>query len=294
MKNVPEPFTNIELPIIADGAMGTQLMASGFNWEDGLERLNIEHPEVIAEIHRSYIKAGAQLLTTNTFGATPYRLTSNGMERNYREINRSAVDRARNAGPDDTKVAFSLGPCFNPDVEIDDNRYQGLLGNYHAQLEIGLERGIDLVLIETVIRPEEANAAIQAARDLNKTIPIWLTLAVQTTEDGVYTYSGVPVKDLMSKLNLKELSAFGVNCGEGFEAAVDQVNEISSLVDLPMIANPSAGLPEQTDDGVEFPITPDEAAWFAEGLKDQGVSVIGGCCGTTPEHIAAINKQLKG
>lgn len=279
-------------PVLLDGGMGTQLQDSGL--EDGApgELWNLENPEAVLRTHTAYAHAGARMLTTNTFGGTRPRLDMHGLGDRILEVNRSAAQIARSvANEHGLLVAGGLGPTgelMAPLGALTGEQVQSLFAEQIAAL---VEGEIDLVLVETLSDLAEADAVLAAAREVAPDLPVMVTMSFDT---NLRTMMGVRPADAVVHLAAAGADAVGANCGRGpaeMEIIATEMAEVrpSSLL---LAAQSNAGLPQVVGDHFEYDATPDDLAVHARRLSDLGIDLVGGCCGSTPAHIAAIRTVL--
>jgi 5-methyltetrahydrofolate--homocysteine methyltransferase len=278
--------------LVADGAMGTMLIAEGLKIGDCPEYLNLARPELISKIARSYAEAGAQIIHTNTFGGSALKLASYGLDGKTEEINGRAVESAKNAAGDNAYVSGSCGPSGKILMPYGDTQPGAIYDSFKRQIAAMIEAGIDILTVETMVDIEEAKLAIKAARDISKDIPIMATMTFDSTADGFFTIMGVTIPRAASELKDAGADLVGSNCGNGSENMVRIAEEFKKVSDIPIIIQPNAGLPELKDGTAVYNENPEFMAGKARQLFETGVSVIGGCCGTTPEHIRAIRKMV--
>ena len=278
--------------LVSDGAMGTQLFSRGLKGGESPETLNLSHPEYLQEIAREYREAGADIVHTNTFGGSPVSLAGFGLDDRTEEINRRAVEAARRGVAGQALVAGSCGPSgtiLQPFGEADpDEVYAG----FKRQLQALIAAGVDAVTVETMTDLNEAVLAIKAAREVSPTIPIIATMTFDDTPRGFYTIMGVDIPTGMAGLATAGADVIGSNCGDGLEKMIRIAPLLKAAGSLPVIIQSNAGQPEMTADG---PLWPESPQFFADRIGElvtAGVSIIGGCCGTGPEHIRAIRQVL--
>jgi 5-methyltetrahydrofolate--homocysteine methyltransferase len=278
--------------VLLDGGMGTLLQENGLDDGGSGELWNIDRPDVIAKIHEAYAEAGARILTTNTFGGTRPRLEMHGLADRLHEVNRAgaaiATEVARRHG---ILVAGDLGPTgelLAPLGVLEPGDVRALFEEQLAGLADG---GIDVVLIETMSDLGEVTAAIDAARAVVPDAPVIATLSFDT---NLRTMMGVRPADAVTALGELGVDAVGANCGRGpeeMEAIAEQLTQ-ARADGLLVVAQSNAGLPVLVGDRFEYDASPDELAVHARALKDLGVDLIGACCGSTPAHIAAMDRAL--
>src|SRR5436305_182059 len=288
-------------PLLCDGAMGSLLYARGITYEKCFDALNLSQPELISSIHREYINAGAQIIETNSFGANRAKLEAYNLEGQVRDINRSAVRLAREArevSGQPVFVAGAVGPTGRPLQAPDEHRLSELRAIFREQIEALLEGGADLLILETFSSLAELRQAVLAAQEAGG-VPIVAQMSFY--EDG-HTLSGQSPARVAAVLNDLGVNVMGTNCSVGPAATLDVMQEMISAVkqlgdDLqatPALfsAQPNAGLPARIGNRFFYMATPDYFADYALRFAQAGVHLIGGCCGTTPRHIAAMRKAL--
>lgn len=279
-------------PVLLDGGMGTLLQDSGL--EDGApgELWNLENPDAVRAAHAAYADAGARLLTTNTFGGTRPRLDLHGLGDRVGEVNRTAAQLARSVADErGLLVAGDLGPTGELLAPLGTLTRKEAQALFAEQLVALVEGGIDLVLIETLSDLGEADAALAAAREVAPDLPVAVTMSFDT---NVRTMMGVRPGDAVSHLAAAGADAVGANCGRGpgeMELiAAEMVHARTG--ELLLVAQSNAGLPQVVGDHFEYDATADEMAAHASRLAELGIDLVGGCCGSTPAHIAAMSATL--
>jgi 5-methyltetrahydrofolate--homocysteine methyltransferase len=243
-------------------------------------------------IARRYLDAGADIIQTNTFGASPHKLALYDLERKVGEINRNAVLAVRSVVGDQAYVSGSCGPSgkiLRPYGDIDP---EDLYDGFREQVESLISAGVDCVCVETMIDPAEATLAVRAAKEVSPAIPVMATMTFDATARGFYTIMGTTIEQAVRQLREAGADVIGSNCGNGIEKMVEIAREFRKCTDFPLIIQSNAGLPEMEDGLPVYGETPEFMADKAGELIAAGVSVIGGCCGTTPEHTRAIRKMV--
>ncbi|WP_107772866.1 homocysteine S-methyltransferase family protein [Nocardioides sediminis] len=282
----------VDRPVLLDGGMGTLLQDRGL--EDGApgELWNLDNPDAVRAAHEAYAEAGSRVLTTNTFGGTRPRLDMHGLGDRLAEVNRSAARIARSVADEHgLLVAGDLGPTgelLEPLGTMTPADAQEL---FAEQLTALVEGGIDLVLVETLSDLGEADAALAAARQAAPDLPVVVTLSFDT---NVRTMMGVRPGDAVAHLAAAGADAVGANCGRGPEEMELIAAEMAQVRPrgLLLVAQSNAGLPHVVGDHFEYDATPDDLAEHAARLAGLGIDLVGGCCGSTPAHIAAIRATL--
>jgi len=276
--------------LVLDGAMGTMLQNKGMQPGQCPELYGVEHPEVLSDIHYQYAQAGSDIVQSNTFGGSRYKLAEYGLEDRVYEINAEAVSIARKACQGKALVAASIGPSgklLRPMGDVDfDDLYQA----FSEQMIACEKAGADLISIETMTDIGEMRAALIAAKQ-NTNLPV---IAHMTFENGGRTMMGTdPLTALIIMEALQPL-AIGANCSGGARELLPVIETMGRYSSIFLSVEPNAGLPQLIEGETVFPDTPEEMAEYALKLRDAGANIIGGCCGSTPEHIQAIASVLKG
>ena len=278
-----------EKPLLLDGAMGSLLLARGMKRTERSESWNLSHGEVVREIHRSYFDAGSNVVLTNTFGA-------NGLfhdEAELRQIVTAAVGHARAAAessgaPQEKFVALDIGPCGQLVAPLGEMSPEKARELFAQVVRFGAEAGADLVFIETMYDLTETVSALEAAK-ANCPLPVF----VSNNYSGQGTLmTGADPKEVVARLSDLSADAVGMNCSMGAEGLAPLAEEYLRLTDLPVIFKPNAGLPEIVDGVAVYKTTPETFAQQTAAVARKGVRCVGGCCGTTPAHIAALAKAL--
>ena len=279
-------------PVLLDGGMGTLLQDSGLGDGDPGELWNLENPDAVRAAHAAYAEAGARVLTTNTFGGTRPRLDMHGLGDRLVEVNRDAARIARSVADEHgLLVAGDLGPTGELLAPLGTMTPEEAQGLFAEQLTALVEGGIDLVLVETLSDLGEADAALAAAREVVPDLPVVVTMSFDT---NVRTMMGVRPGDAVSHLAAAGADAVGANCGRGPEEMEVIAAEMAQVRphDLLLVAQSNAGLPQVVGDHFEYDATPDDLAAHAARLAGLGIDLVGGCCGSTPAHIAAMRATL--
>jgi len=283
-----------ERPYLLDGAMGTQLLAKGVSPEQNLDGVNLSDPALVAEIHRAYIDAGADIIETNTFGANRYKLAEHGLADRLAEINQTAVTIARRViegSFKDVLLAGSVGPLGVRLAPLGRVKRHEARAAFREQIEALVTAGVDLLALETISDLWEMEEAVKAARAIAPDIPI---VAMMTFTRDDLTLLGNRPDAVARRLVGLDVDVIGVNCSGG-PAQVLRITMMMRQVspDALLAASPNAGWPEASAEGrVFYPATPDYYGKYAVGLAEAGACIVGGCCGTTEEHIAAMRLAL--
>ncbi|MBI2886003.1 MAG: bifunctional homocysteine S-methyltransferase/methylenetetrahydrofolate reductase [Chloroflexi bacterium] len=278
-------------PLLADGAIGTLLYAEGVDYHRCFEELNLSQPNLVQGIHRRYITAGAELIETNTYGGNRIKLAAHGLEGRVRDINYAGAKVAREArevSGEPVYVAGSMGPSglsLRPGVSL---KPEALAAAFQEQAEALLEGGVDLLIFETFTDAEELALAVRAARGVSD-LPI---IAQVTLTEDLKTLAGQDVAAVVRALEGLEVDVLGANCTIGPQGVLDVVTAMAGLTSKHISAMPNAGLPRYQEGRYFYLSTPQYFAEYAGRFLRAGVRIIGGCCGTTPQHIRAMREAL--
>jgi methionine synthase / methylenetetrahydrofolate reductase(NADPH) len=283
-----------ESVLLCDGAMGTMLYARGVFINRCFDELNLSSPALVEEVHQEYLRAGADIIETNTFGANRYKLVRHGLEDKVAEINRVAVGIARRAIETvhrDALVAGSVGPLGNPLQSLDPLSLADLRVIYAEQIQGLVDGGIDLLMVETIARREEMEAAIRAAREIAPDLPIVAQMSFN--EDG-RTVRGDDAGDLADWMRAIGADVVGANCAIGPKPMLECLEAMSRRGDFMLAAQPNAGTPQWFEGRYIYFSSPEYMAEYARRfIMSCGVRIIGGCCGTTPDHIRAMSATVR-
>ena len=286
-----EPFLEkIESrPMICDGAMGTMLYAKGIPLTRCYDELNLSSPQLVKEIHLAYVKAGAEILETNTFGASRPRLEKYNQADKLREINLAGARLAREVAGDDLYVAGSVGPLGIRLEPLGSTSREEAREAFGEQIAALAEGGVDLLIVETMSDPSEAHQALLAARDVSS-LPVVVQMTVQ--EDGSTPIGALP-EDFARKLDDWGADLIGLNCSVGPAAILEALEIMAAVTGRKLSAQPNAGMPRTVQGRNIYLCSPDYMAGYARRFIQCGVRLVGGCCGTTPEHIKAIKAAVR-
>jgi 5-methyltetrahydrofolate--homocysteine methyltransferase len=275
--------------LIFDGAMGTMLQKKGLRLGENPEVLNINKPDIIEEIHREYIDSGANVITTNTFGANELKLKLCNLE--VEEVINAAIEIAKGAkGNSDTYIALDIGPIGELLEPMGTLSFDRAYEIFKRQVVQGVKSGADLILLETMTDLYELKAAILAVKE-NSELPVFCTM---TFEENLRTFTGCSPEAMVLVLEGLGVDALGVNCSLGPKQLKPIIEEICSLAHIPVMVQPNAGLPTLSiGNETKYDVTKEEFADTLCSFIDSGVRVIGGCCGTTPEYIKELCSRVK-
>jgi 5-methyltetrahydrofolate--homocysteine methyltransferase len=278
--------------IVGDGALGTMLMQRGLKSGEPPESYNLTKPQILEEIASLYLDAGAEIISTNSFGASPLRLQQFSLDGQMETINRRAVEAVRSAVGNKAYVSGSVGPSGKMLRPLGNADPGDISSSFRRQLSALLEAGIDMVCVETIMDLNEAALAIEAARSLDSGIPIMATATFNSNPQGFFMLTGASVKDAAAALERAGANIVGSNCGEDSTQMVQIAREFRQHAHVPVAIQSNAGMPVASETGLIYPETPDFVAAKAVELLDLEVQIIGGCCGTNPDHIRAIRKVV--
>jgi methionine synthase / methylenetetrahydrofolate reductase(NADPH) len=271
--------------ITADGGMGTRIYEAGVVFSANYEELCLSRPDLIRRVHEDFVSAGAQLIETNTFGANSVRLARHGLDDKVRDINAAAVRIAREAGGTKAYVAGAIGPSGLLLDELVDKAPQ-LREAFRAQAEALAEASVDAIVVETMRQPMEMWIALDAVREATRGSTIAL-IAQVSIDDDLAMADGTPILAMAEQIKACGADVIGVNCSTGPQDVFAAVEKIIGL-GVPISAMPNAGLPRRVDDRLMYVATPEYFGLAARRMFKLGVRIVGGCCGTTPDHIRRI------
>ena len=280
--------------LVGDGALGTMLLDRGLPPGQPPEALTLTRPELLEEIARLYLEAGADLLETNTFGGSPLKLALHGLEDETEAVNREAVRAVRRVADARAYVAASVGPCGRLLEPYGDVGSDAVYASFRRQIEALVAAGADCVCVETMTDLAEASLAVRAAKDVAASIPVLATMTFDATRRGYFTIMGVSVAAAAAGLEQAGADAIGSNCGNGVEHMIAIAREFRAASRLPLVIQPNAGLPRSIGSRATYDEAPAFLADKARELATIGVAIIGGCCGTTPEHVRALRAMVDG
>ncbi len=283
---------------ILDGAMGTQLIARGVEPGRCNDWLNVEMPAMVMEIHRAYFDAGSDAVIANTFGANRYALARHGCADKVFQINQAGAQVARKAAGDERYVLGDIGPTGDFLEPLGTLRVDDVREAYIEQVKGLVEGGVDGLIIETMTALDELEVAIDAARSAGGGLPVFASMSFDKGA-GFRTMMGVDILTAVSKMVSLGVDAVGFNCGT---ASLDEYIDLSKAciaaaepanAKVQLFAEPNAGKPELVDGEATYRVTPEEFAAACANIREAGIHILGGCCGTTPDHIRTMAQTLK-
>ncbi len=284
---------------ILDGAMGTQLFARGVEPGRCNDWLNVEQPHIVLDVHRAYLDAGVDAIITNTFGANRYALGRHGFADKAFEINEAGAQVARKAAGEGRYVLGDIGPTGDFLEPLGMLKPDQVREAFVEQVKGLVEGGVDGLIIETMTAMEEMEVAIAAAKSAGNGLPVLASMSFDKGGAGFRTMMGVDAATAVAKMIALRVDAVGFNCGT---ATLDEYVELAKLYvtaakaakgKVQIFAEPNAGKPELVDGQAVYKVTPDEFAAACRKILDAGIHILGGCCGSTPDHIHAVAEHLK-
>ncbi|MCS7079203.1 MAG: bifunctional homocysteine S-methyltransferase/methylenetetrahydrofolate reductase [Chloracidobacterium sp.] len=275
---------------VFDGAMGTMLYARGVYVNRCYDEISLSNPSLVQEIHREYVKAGAEIVQTNTFGANRPKLEAYGFQDRVQEINYKAAKLAREAVGPQVYVAGSIGPLGIRIEPWGPTSFDEAKAFFREQAEALLDGGVDLIVLETFTDLTEIRQALAAVRELSPDLPVVAQMTVG--EDGTTGYGTAP-EVFTRRLDEWGADAIGLNCSVGPKPMLEAIERMAALTDKPLSAQPNAGLPQDLHGRKIYLCSPEYMAKYARRLIQTGVRLIGGCCGTTPEHIKTLKAAVR-
>jgi len=279
----------LTFPLILDGATGTELQKRGFGGSNSAERWVLEHPEAILEIQRGYVRAGSRVLYTPTFGANRVKLEEHGIFNRVGEYNRRLAALSKEAADGKAWVAGDIAPTGLLLYPFGGIQFGELVDIYTEQAAALEEAGVDLFVVETMMTVAEARAAVLAVRSVSKK-PLFVSF---TCDANGRTLGGSDVTACLQILQGMEIDAFGLNCSTGPKEMAEQIGRLAKLARVPLLAKPNAGVPVIRGGKAVYSCPPEEYTAYLGALADAGVSVFGGCCGTTEAHIALLAEKAR-
>jgi methionine synthase / methylenetetrahydrofolate reductase(NADPH) len=276
--------------IVFDGAMGTMLYNKGVFINQCYDELNLRSPDLVRDVHKAYRKAGAEVLETNTFGANRIKLSQYGLEGQVAAINRAAAKIAREVAEDDLLVAGAVGPLGVRLEPLGPTSLDEARAAFREQMQALRDGGCDVFILETFADLHEIEQGIAAAREVDPSIPV---IAQMTVGPDCHTPYGVTVEDLARSLDAFGADVIGLNCSVGPQIILDAIEKMSPVTRRKLSAQPNAGMPRDVSGRSMYMASPEYMATYAHHLVQAGAKIVGGCCGTTPEHIAAMVEGVR-
>lgn len=278
--------------LVADGAMGTMLFENGLSSGECPESFNLSHPEILEKIASQYLAAGADIIQTNTFGASRLKLTQYHLEADLEGIIRSAVRCVKKGVTENAFVSASCGPSGELLLPYGTIPEETMFDNYTELMAFLVSEGVDVICIETMTDLNEASLAVRAAKSISPETPVMATMTFDKIPKGYYTVMGVSVENAVEGLERAGADIIGSNCGHGIDNMIEITKQIRSLSHKSILIQANAGLPLQENGKLVYPESPSYFYDRIGQLIEAGASIIGGCCGTTPDHIRAIRQVV--
>jgi homocysteine S-methyltransferase len=276
--------------VLADGAMGTMLYQSGVFVNACFDELNISNPKLVSKIHQQYVEAGVDFIETNTFGANEVKLARYGLSEQLEKINKAGVELAKNTAGERALVAGAIGPLARDIALYNQITQQQAAAAFQRQANALVEAGADFIILETFSNTDEMLLALEAVRSVTS-IEI---VAQMTTNEQNETPYGEKIDHAIARIaSQPEVTAVGLNCSVGPSAMLNALEVIRGVTDKPISVQPNAGLPRQVEDRLLYMSTPEYMAEFAKRFYEKGARIIGGCCGTTPDHIREMVRAVR-
>jgi homocysteine S-methyltransferase len=276
--------------VLADGAMGTMLYQAGVYINACFDELNLSNPKLVTKIHKQYVDAGVDFIETNTFGANEVKLARFGLAEQVEKINAAGVELARQVAGDKVLVAGAIGPLARDIALFNQLTKQQAISAFKKQAKSLAEAGADFIILETFSNTEELLLAIEAVHSVTS-----LEIVAQmTTNEQNETPYGEKIDHAIARIAARpEVTAVGLNCSVGPSAMLNALELIRGVTDKPISVQPNAGLPRQVEDRLLYMSTPEYMSEFAKRFYEKGARIIGGCCGTTPDHIREIVRAVR-
>jgi len=269
------------------------LIDAGMKPDECPELWNVENSSIIKDIHRLYFDAGADVVLTNTFGGTEIKLGTRALEKRAEELNKAAVRNARSVCKTNRYVAGDIGPAGKFLPPVGDITEAELYQSFSRQTEALLQEGVDIIVIETMYDLREALQAVKAVRDITSSIPLITTMTFDKKKRGFFTLMGDTPEKCFSAFESSGVNIVGANCTLESKDMLELCKLVREKTPLPLSFQPNAGQPAVRDGKVTYPQTPKEFATDIVQLVEVGASIVGGCCGTTPEFISAAWEALR-
>jgi methionine synthase I (cobalamin-dependent)/5,10-methylenetetrahydrofolate reductase len=276
--------------ILFDGGVGTYLYEKGIFINTCFDELNLINPDIVSEVHRDYVNAGADVIETNTYGANRFKLAAHGLETKVHDVNLKGAQIAKKVAGDTALVAGSVGPLGVQIEPLGKLSYDEAKDVFKEQIKGLLDGGVDLIILETFSLVAELKQAIRAVKELNADIPV---IAQVTINDDGNLLSGASIQSFVTGVAEYQLDAIGMNCSVGPKTMLEALEQLKPLTRLPISVQPNAGLPQNVGGRNIYMTSPEYIAEYSKRFIQTGAAIVGGCCGTNPEHIKAIRRAVK-
>ncbi len=279
-----------ESVVLFDGAMGTMLYAKGVFINQCYDELNLRAPDLVRDVHAAYVAAGAEVLETNSFGANRVKLSQYGLEAHVGDYNRAAARVAREAAGDDRLIAGAVGPLGVRIEPYGPTGVEEARASFAEQMAALQEGGADCFILETFGDVDEIAQAILAARDVDSALPVIAQMTITT--EGRTPFGATP-EDVARRLDALGADIIGLNCSVGPQGILEAIERMAPVTRRKLSAQPNAGMPRDVGGRSMYMASPEYMATYARHLVQAGARVVGGCCGTTPDHIRAIVQGIR-
>ena len=276
--------------IVFDGGVGTYLYQKGIYINTCFDELNLTNPDLVSEVHRDYVNAGADVIETNTFGANRFKLAPHGLEGKVREINAKGAQLAKKIAQDKALVAGSVGPLGVQIEPLGKLSFDEAKDAFKEQIQGLVDGGVDLLIFETFSLLPELVQGIRAAKEVNPDMPI---VAQVTVNDEGNLVSGATLEAFVREMTERKVDVIGMNCSVGPKSMLEALEALKPLTTLPISIQPNAGLPQNVGGRNLYMTSPEYMAEYAKRFILTGATIVGGCCGTNPEHIRAIRRAVR-
>ncbi len=275
--------------LVSDGATGTNLQRMGLPVGAPAEIWVLENPDGIQALNKAFINAGSDIILTCTFGATQHRLTAASLGESFTEINRKAIEITQRAAEgNDVLVAGSIGPIGEMLAPLGTISIEDAEADFRDQARLLCEGGVDLIVVETQFDINEAGAAVRGVRAVDPEIPLVCSFSY---DRGVRTMMGTKPEDVAEIIGAMDVDVLGINCGRSLNDNQDALTQLQDITEKPIWFKPNAGMPETDAEGLPtYSVTPGEMGALVPVWLQAGAQIVGGCCGTSPEHLAEIVK----
>ncbi len=279
--------------LVSDGATGTNLQKWGLPVGAAAEAWVLENPDAIQKLNRAFIDAGSDILLTCTFGATRMRLAASNLADQFIAVNRQAVKITHEAvGNADILIGGSIGPTGHMLAPLGTVTEDEAENDFKEQAQVLIDEGVDIIVIETQFDLNEASAAVRGVRSVDGSIPLVCSFSY---DRGTRTMMGVKPEDVVNVIGALDVDILGINCGRSLEENFTVLKQLSDLTDKPIWFKPNAGMPKTDEHGMPaYSVTPEAIGVLVPDWVRIGAGIIGGCCGTSPEHLAAIAMAAHG
>ncbi len=279
--------------LLSDGAWGTMLQDQGLAPGECPELWNLDHPDRVKKVAEAYLAVGSEIILSNTFGGSRYKLKKFGLENRVAEINRAGARVSVEAAGSRAVVAASIGATGEFLEPYGDVLEEDMAEVFRDQIRALAEGGVRALCIETMTSIEEAVLAVRAAKEVDPGLDVVCTMTFDPSPNGFRTMMGVDCQRAAEELTEAGADILGANCGNGMEQMIQLMRDYRAVTDLPLAVHVNAGVPELVDGKTVFRENPESMADGVERLVANGAAIIGGCCGTTPAHIAAMGEALR-